>query len=138
MDILVPIDDSEPATKAVEHAVREYPDADLTLLHVIDPSLGAYGEGGIYAYDSLIEARREASDELLENAAEIAADHDGSVERETVVGSPGNEIVSVAESKDVDHIVVGSHGRTGASRVLLGSVAERVVRRAPVPVTIVR
>ncbi len=138
MDILVPIDDSQPAMKAVEHAVREYPDADLTLLHVIDPSVGMYGEGGIYAYDSLIEGRREAADELLENAAEIAADHDGSVERETVVGSPGNEIVAVAESKDVDHIVVGSHGRSGASRVLLGSVAERVVRRAPVPVTIVR
>jgi nucleotide-binding universal stress UspA family protein len=138
MDILIPVDDSEPAMKAVEHAVREYPDADLTLLHVIDPSLGAYGEGGIYAYDSLLKTRREAADELLENAAEIATDHDGSVERETVVGSPGNEIVAVAESKDVDHIVVGSHGRSGASRVLLGSVAERVVRRASVPVTVVR
>ncbi|MFC6763647.1 universal stress protein [Natrinema soli] len=138
MDVLIPSDDSEPAMKAVEHTVREYPDAALTLLHVIDPSIGAYGEGGVYAYDSLLEVRREAVDELLENAAEIAADHDGSVERETVVGSPGNEIVAVAESKDVDHIVVGSHGRSGASRVLLGSVAERVVRRASVPVMIVR
>ena len=138
MDVLVPIDDSEPAMQAVEHAVREYPDADLTLLHVIDPSIGTYGEGGMYAYDSLLEARRQAADELLENAAEIATDHDGSVERETVVGSPGTEIVAVAETDAVDHIVVGSHGRSGASRVLLGSVAERVVRRAPVPVTVVR
>jgi nucleotide-binding universal stress UspA family protein len=46
--------------------------------------------------------------------------------------------VDYAAEHDIDHIVVGSHGRTGASRILLGSVAETVARRSPVPVTIVR
>ena len=48
------------------------------------------------------------------------------------------EIIGFAEDNDVSHIVIGSHGRTGASRVLLGSVAQTVVRRAPTPVTVVR
>jgi nucleotide-binding universal stress UspA family protein len=55
-----------------------------------------------------------------------------------VSGDPANEIVAYAEETDVDHIVVGSHGRSGLSRVLLGSTAEKVVRRSPVPVTVVK
>ncbi|GAB7020902.1 hypothetical protein JCM18750_37640 [Halostagnicola bangensis] len=51
----------------------------------------------------------------------------------------GHEVTKpIADSPRVDHIVIGSHGRSGPSRVLLGSVTERVARRAPVPVTIVR
>ena len=57
---------------------------------------------------------------------------------ETVDGKPAREIVSYAEKGDVDHIVMGSRGRSGLSRLLLGSVAETVVRRAPTPVTVVR
>ncbi|MXV63761.1 universal stress protein [Natronorubrum sp. JWXQ-INN-674] len=138
MDVLVPIDDSEPARAALEHAVREYPDATITAVHVIDPNLSTYGEGGIYAYESMVESRREDAEDLFADAAEIAADARGSIATETVVGDPAREIVAFATDHDVDHIVVGSRGRSGASRVLLGSVAERVVRRAPVPVTIVR
>lgn len=138
MDVLVPVDDSEPARAAVEHAVREYPDAAITLLHVLSPEFSAYGEGGAYAYDAILEAREEEAEALLEEIRELAADHDGRVTAELVVGRPAREIVSFAEESGHDHIVVGSHGRSGASRVLLGSVAERVARRAPVPVTIVR
>ncbi|NGM70591.1 universal stress protein [Natronolimnobius sp. AArcel1] len=138
MGVLVPIDDSEPAKKAVEHAAREFPETDLTLIHVINPGTGMYGEGGAYAYDSIIKSRREDAAELLEEAAEIAAEYGHSVMTETVVGQPANEIVSFATESDIDHIVLGSHGRSGPSRVLLGSVAELVARRAPVPVTIVR
>ena len=55
-----------------------------------------------------------------------------------VIGLPSNRILEVAESIDARHIVLGSQGRTGLSRVLLGSKAERIVQLAPVPVTIVK
>jgi len=54
------------------------------------------------------------------------------------VGRPTKVIVEYADDHDIDQIVMGSHGRSGMSRILLGSVAEIVVRRASVPVTVVR
>lgn len=139
MKVLVPIDDSEPAREAVAHAANSYPDADLTVLHVIDPSTAMYGDGAVYAYDALIDARREAAEKLFEDAEEIAAEHGhDDLETETVVGRPSREIVTIADDEGFDLIVLGSHGRSGAARVLLGSVAETVIRRAPVPVTVVR
>ncbi|SDQ57336.1 universal stress protein [Natronobacterium texcoconense] len=139
MRVLVPIDDSEPARKAIAHATKSYPDADLSLVHVINPSTAMYGDGAVYAYDSLIDARREAADKLFEEAREIAAEHGhDDIDTETIVGRPAHEIVTAAEEENADLVVIGSHGRSGASRVLLGSVAETVVRRAPVPVTVVR
>ncbi len=138
MHVLVPMDDSEQARAALEHALEERPDAQITALHVIDPSTAVYGEGGIYAYDALIESRREAAEALLEDAAAIADEHGVDLETETVVGQAAREVVEYADEHDVDRIFMGSRGRSGASRVLLGSVAENIARRAPVPVTIVR
>ncbi|QSW98451.1 universal stress protein [Haloterrigena alkaliphila] len=138
MEILVPIDDSEPARAALEHARRQYPDAEITLLHVIDPNFATYGEGGVYAYESVLEGREATAEKLLADVRELTADHDGPITEETTVGDPAREIVAFADERGVDHVVIGSHGRSGASRILLGSVAERVARRAPVPVTIVR
>lgn len=138
MDVLVPIDDSEPARAAIEFVVREHPDATITVLHVVDPNLAAYGEGGAYAYESVLEARKADAEALLEETNELVADHDGTVTAELVVGDPAREIVAFADDHGHDRIVIGSHGRSGARRILLGSVAERVARRASVPVTIVR
>ncbi|THE66825.1 universal stress protein [Salinadaptatus halalkaliphilus] len=138
MDILVPVDDSEPARTALEHAVREHPDASITAIHVVDPSAGMYGEGGVYAYDSLLESKKEQAEELLEDVRERAAEDGVDIETDTVVGRPARAVVDYAVEHDADRIVIGSHGRSGASRVLLGSVAEQVVRRAPVPVTVAR
>ncbi len=138
MNVLVPLDDSDPARAAVEHAVSEYPGASITVLHVIDPNMATYGDGGVYAYESMIEIRENAAEELFEEVGEIASDHDGELNAEIVVGHPAREIVDFADEHGSDHIVIGSHGRSGAGRILLGSVAERVTRRATVPVTIVR
>ena len=140
--VLVPIDESERAEEALEFALSAYPDARLTAVHVLDP-VDAGGATGLEAgdpgsYDEVWTERREAADRLLEAAADRARERGVSLETERLVGSVSNAIVDFADERDVDHIVVGSHGRTGASRVLLGSVAEKVARRAPVPVTIVR
>ncbi|MEY7850507.1 universal stress protein [Natrarchaeobius sp. A-rgal3] len=138
MDILVPLDDSEPAMDALEFAARENPGATIVALHVIDPGTMAYGEGSVYAYEALVETRREAAADLFEAAAERVSAEDVSLETETTVGRAGREIVAFADDHDIDRVVIGSHGRSGAARILLGSVAEHVVRRSPVPVTVVR
>ncbi|ADD07276.1 UspA domain protein (plasmid) [Natrialba magadii ATCC 43099] len=138
MHVLVPIDDSDPAMKAVEHAAETYADGTVTLLHVINPRTGMYGDEALYAYEAILESQQEAAADLFERASELAAAHDCDVHTESIIGFPAREIVSTAAEEDADHIVIGSHGRTGPSRVLLGSVAEQVVRRAPCPVTVVR
>lgn len=138
MNVLVPVDESDPAREAVEHAVTTYPDATITALHVINPSMAMYRGEMAYNYDRLIELEEEEAETLFETIEEIGAEHDASITTELMVGTPARSIVSFAEDNDVDQIVLGSHGRSGMSRVLLGSVAEQVVRRATVPVTVVR
>jgi nucleotide-binding universal stress UspA family protein len=140
--VLVPIDDSDRSTKALEHALEEYPDTEITVLHVLDPTADAVYTGGEISVDLDVEEVRERhkhlAEELLEEAAETAGHHGIEIDTATRVGKPARAILEYAEGEGVDHIVVGSHGRSGVSRVLLGSVAETVTRRSPVPVTVVR
>ncbi|TYT60457.1 universal stress protein [Natrialba swarupiae] len=140
--VLVPIDESDRSTDALEFACREYPDAEITAIHVLDPGdfYAATGiEGGAMAnYDEIRKQHENRAEGILERAREQAAAYDHDLETEQVIGSVSRSIVDYVEGSDVDHVVIGSHGRTGASRILLGSVAENVARRSPVPVTIVR
>ena len=138
MTILIALDESDPARAALEFALDSHPDEPLLAVHVVDPTVGPYGEGGIYAYDTLVKTRRETGQTLLSEAVSLAGERGIELETELSVGNAPREIVHIAENRDVDRIIIGSSGRTGASRVLLGSVAETVARRAPVPVTIVR
>ena len=140
--VLVPVDDSAQSTAALEFACREYPAATITALHVLDPGdfYAATGvEGGAAAnYDELQRHHENRAEAVLEEARELAADLGVEIETDHVMGGISRSIVDYADEHDVDHIAIGSHGRTGASRILLGSVAEKVARRSPVPVTIVR
>ena len=140
--VLVPVDDSDRADQALEFVFREYPDARITALNVLDPAdfYAATGiEGGAMAnYDQVLENHERRSEGVLERASERAAEHGIEIETDSVLGGVSRSIVEYAEENEVDHVVIGSHGRTGASRILLGSVAEKVARRSPVPVTIVR
>lgn len=83
------------------------------------------------------EAEAKA-EEVFEDARETAEEHDKEVETVLEFGEPADVILEYVEDEGVDRVVMGSHCRTGAERFLLGSVAEKVVRRSPVPVTIVR
>ena len=136
MAVLVPYDGSRPAQQAVEYAVDNWGDHRLVLLRVIEAADGSLEAGVDMLKERLKESRDEGAAELSDDLLETLADVDYDVE--TVVGKPAREIVEYAETNDIDGIVIGSHGRTGASRVLLGSVAQTVVRRAPTPVTVVR
>jgi nucleotide-binding universal stress UspA family protein len=138
--LLVPVDGSDPADAALSYALEEYPDAEITVLTVIDPTEMGYGsmEAAPSTFDRLQQAAEDRAERVLEDATSMAAAHDRDVTTETVLGVPSREIVEWVEEHDVDGVIVGSHGRQGVTRVLLGSVAETVVRRSPVPVTVVR
>lgn len=138
--VLVPIDGSEQAWDALDYVLEERPEDEIVLLHVINPMEGVYASdamGGEYWsgwYDAAEERARRLFDEARDRAGERGAD----LVTEHETGQPARTIVDFADERGVDHIVIGSHGRSGVSRVLLGSVAEAVARRANVPVTIVR
>lgn len=135
--VLVPFDESDPASEAFEEALREYPDDEIVLLHAIDPGTSGHGLEGAAAGD-LSGRRREEIEERLADA-ERRAEQDGA-EITTVIerGPPGSTIVEYARENDVDRIVMGSHDRSRISKILLGSVAEDVVKESPVTVTVVR
>lgn len=139
--VLVPLDGSEGSEDAFEFALEEFSDARTTLLHVIDPKSSEkiqVTEGSIPFDDETREDIMKESATFLNEYAEKAEEHGVEATKEYKVGDPAEEIVEYAEENEVDHIVMGSHGRSGVSRVLLGSVAEDVTRRSPVPVTVVR
>jgi len=139
--ILVPVDSSDQATAACEFAAEEYPDATLVLVHVINPAEAGYSaEASIPSFsEEWYKQQEAAATELLDDLEASATDAGvESVERVIEVGRPTKVIVEYADDNDIDQIVMGSHGRSGMSRILLGSVAEIVVRRASVPVTVVR
>ncbi|RQH03303.1 universal stress protein [Natrarchaeobius oligotrophus] len=150
--VLVPVDDSDRSTQALEFACREYPDATITALHVVDPGdfHAAVGpEGGAMAdHDEMQKRYENRAESILEDARELAAEYGCDLETEYQIGGVSGSIVEYtdisrsiveyADEHDVDLIAIGSHGRAGASRILLGSVAETVARRSPVPVAIVR
>ncbi len=138
--VLLPMDGSEQARRALEHVLAEHPDARVTVLHVIDPARATYSaKAGIPpSSEEWFDDEEASAERLFEEIRGRAAEAGVSVETVTEVGQPSRIIVEYVEEHDVDHIVIGSHGRTGLSRVVLGSVAERVVRRSSVPVTVVR
>lgn len=137
MAILVAYDRSHPAGKAVEHAIDEYEDEEIVLLHVMEAAGGSLGAGFNLLKDELKEREQEREGEVIAELEDLLGE-DLDYRLEIAVGKPAREIVQFAQEEDVDQVVVGSHGRAGVSRVLLGSVAEKVVRRSPVPVTVVR
>jgi nucleotide-binding universal stress UspA family protein len=128
-EILVPIDGSEPASDALAFALEHHPDADITAYYVTDipPFQG----------DQSFEPVKYESD-IYEAQKEHAKEHDAEIGIDRERGYPRDEIIEYAEDHDIDQIIMGSHGRTGLTRLFVGSVAETVTRQAPVPVTIVR
>lgn len=136
--VLVPVDDSACARKALEFTLDKYPDADITALHVINPTTVVAVSDPTVWDDQLAERIQEEAEDLLAEMLNKAESQNRDLTTKIIHGRTSQAIIEYAGEHDVDHIVIGSHGRTGFSRVLLGSVAETVVRRAPVPVTIVR
>jgi len=144
--ILVPIDGSPLSEQALSVALDEYPDSTIRLLHVIDPTEPGYSyvSLGVDAYDTPRHGsdewydRADAFAEELFEAARKQASDETDLTTETRVGRPDREIVRYIEDADVDHVILGSHGRDRESLTLVGGVAEAVVFRSPVRVTLVK
>lgn len=137
--ILVPYDGSSPSEKALEYTFETFPDADVTALYVV-PVPEGYWEAFEEPEDRIPGADKadERGRTVLDEASDIAAEHGHELETDIDTGTPDHVIVERAADEGYDAIVIGSHGREGVSRILLGSVAENVVRRASVPVVVVR
>lgn len=138
--ILVPMDDSEHAGQALEYALDNFPDADVSVLHVVGVPSPMMGEAtGLALADNLEEAAAERADPVFERAREIATDRDREINTMVGIGHPARNIIDRAENYDT--IVLGAHGadRSRAMhRFLVGNVAGTVSKRAPIPVIIVR
>jgi nucleotide-binding universal stress UspA family protein len=133
--ILFPTDFSEASQHALAWAASLARDngATLVIAHVEEPPI-TYGGGEMYY--PLEEPDRDTLRESLAHV--MPADPLVLCEHKLLVGDPASAIVSAAESEGADLIVMGTHGRTGLTRLLMGSVAEAVVRRAPCPVLTVK
>ncbi|UHQ98446.1 universal stress protein (plasmid) [Natrinema zhouii] len=137
--ILVPVDGSNRSDDALEYAIETFPGASITALHVLESGRGDIGTLSGMTGDIPDDGPElERSEEILESARRVAAERDTEIETERGRGRPDRLIVKRAEEDDYEMIVIGSHGRDGVARVLLGSVAEKVVRRSSVPVLVVR
>ena len=138
--VLVPIDFSAYADHALDYAIRlaSTLDAQLTLLHVMQPLLMAGVDMGVALPATYLqEVEAEVQSSMEEALARVTA-AGLSGEQVVLYGVPFQEIVDIAKARQVDLIVMGTHGRTGLMYVLLGSVAEKVVRIAPCSVLVVR
>ncbi len=141
--VLIAVDGSDPAEQAIEYAAINHSGDRITVIHVVNPADNLYGgvEGGYYSqdlFDQSVERGEKLCAQARDRLREAGVSDSTTIETTVEIGRPTQEIVEYTEENDVDHIVMGSHGRSGVSRLLLGSVAETVVRRAPVPVTIIR
>ena len=141
MKVLHPTDFSDCAAEALTKAVDlvQKLGGEVVLLQVLIET-PLYGEGmlGIPNVQSIYDAQRKWAEETLE--ARVGELRTRGIEASWRVqtGVPVEEIVKMAGTEHADMIVIGTHGRTGLNRALLGSVAERVIRLAPCPVLTVR
>jgi nucleotide-binding universal stress UspA family protein len=141
--ILFATDFSDNSRYALTFAIsfaQKY-DAMLYVLHVIQqPSypLGMYAEISFDAMDKFSQSISEAVQKEMQTLKEKDLKGCSKCECLIVHGTPFLEILRTAKEKNVELIVVGTHGRTGLDHVLFGSTAEKVVRRAPCPVLSVR
>lgn len=140
--ILCPVDFSKNSEYALHYALAlaERYEAELVLVHVMD-----YAAMDILDYPSAFEftaqineRMRQIAEERLNQLAETQRGDYTKISTRLATGTPFLEIVSLAREERADLVVMGTQGRTGLAQVFMGSVAEKVVRRAPCPVLTVK
>ena len=140
--ILVPCDFSASGNKALQYGceLAEKFDADLHLLNVREDAHAAFvdPELSVIPLGELMQEQHKLAVEKLQSMPESGISSERTVVRNVRAGTPFVEIIQYASEQDIDLIVIGTHGRTGLVHMLLGSVAEKVVRKAGCPVLVVR
>jgi nucleotide-binding universal stress UspA family protein len=140
--IFCPIDFSDASRAAMELAAdlaRRF-GAELLLLHAYPIPGYTFPDGSVVASPRMMQ---DLADQAVRHLEEWRADGEklvgaARVSGETAIGEPATEIVAAAKRRGADLVVMGTHGRTGLEHALMGSIAERVVRRAHCPVLTVR
>ena len=135
--VLIPTDGSEANNEAVEKglSLARLMGARATILFVVDTSsfIDIPPDELVTNITSIMESQgNEYINEIIEEADELGVD----TEKKIVTGHPAEEIIK--ESENHDMIVIGTHGRSGLSRILLGSTAEKVVRHSQCPVMLIK
>lgn len=131
--ILLPTDGSPAAEAATEHGIHMAARNDATVhaVYVADVTdIGTLAEDD----EDLVEQGYEILDSVVREAEDAGLD----VVEDVLEGTPHERLLEYARRNEIDAIVIGTHGKSGLSRVLLGSTAEKVVRESPVPVLTVR
>jgi nucleotide-binding universal stress UspA family protein len=138
--ILCPTDFSESSGEAFETALMMATDsgARLTLLHVQQLPAPVFPDVILPVSPSILRDAEQSAEHAMERLCERARAAGVAADCRVTVGAPHVEICDAAEEVGADLIVMGTHGRTGLSHVILGSVAEKVVRKAQCPVLTVR
>ncbi|WP_276270698.1 universal stress protein [Haloarcula litorea] len=138
-DILLPTDGSDGIAAAAEHATNfaQAFDATVHVVSVADTRNRFESPTSGLSAEAWSDAEHERAEEAVAATVDALPD-DVPVETSVVEGVPRSEILRYVEDEGMDLVVMGTHGRTGLDHYLIGSVAEKVVRRSPVPVTTVR
>ncbi|HUP46927.1 MAG TPA: universal stress protein [Thermoanaerobaculia bacterium] len=139
--ILAATDFSDLASAAVRHAAGLARDSGAELIILYADPFEPPAEFMSSQVDTIARDLERSQERALEELRRYAAEHVGDTVKwraVVAVGTPAAAIVKAAEEEGVDLIAMGTHGRSGLQRLILGSVAERVMREAPVPVLTVR
>lgn len=141
--ILVPIDGSEASTLGLSEAIRlaKNQGGTLRLFHIVNEFVMAFPYQAAFGVGQVVDGLREGGKTLLQETATKVRDAGIEVDtilEEAIGGQAGAHIVQQAKAWHADLIVMGTHGRRGIRRMVMGSDAEFVVRHTPVPVLLVR
>ena len=138
-NVLVPTDGSEQAEAALAFALETFPEGTHTALHVqaLPYDRPRADVRGTY-FEEILRAEEARSENILESSTGIADELGTTVETSSVAGKPAQAILGFAETNGHDQIIMGGHGRSLRARMITGSVAEKVTRRSPLPVTLFR
>jgi nucleotide-binding universal stress UspA family protein len=136
--VLVAVDREPVAVRAAEIGVdlAQALGAEVAFITVVDSALAYPGDTGTPASELIAAAKLDAN-RLVTSLRQRLLPHSSAIDF-IQVGAPSEEIVKVAKEWSADLLVIGSHGRGGMQRALLGSVAETVMRHAPCPLVVVR
>jgi len=139
VNVLIAFDGSPLSERALTYAIETFPDAPITSIYVINPldSVIDVEAGGLPVAEDWYDNAKERATRIHATATDLAAERDTELVTVTEVGKPARAILEYADDHGIDQMVMGSHGRSGFDRTLLGSVAETVTRRAQIPVTII-
>jgi nucleotide-binding universal stress UspA family protein len=139
--LLIPVDGSKSSIKAARFGLRlaGHENCEVIAVHVIDEEnaadLALYSDRPV---EEILERMRRSGESYIEEIQEIARRHRVRFASEVLVGIPHRALLALTAEREADLIVMGTVGRKGPRRVLIGSVTERLIEQSPVPVLVVK